>query len=322
MSIAPRDSASTRTAKSPDQALAEVANNTFMDDFRRFFVRGLGALVPTLLTFAILIWAYHFVNNYVGVYITKGLLNLCAFIRDEPAPWLLAPDSLLENALEYGEPLDQWNDEGQRLTVEYSLIRNYLLLEERAASIPGSVRLGVLEKARRAKSHAVWQVAFAKYKLHLLGFVIAIIVVYFVGLFLSGFMGRAAWRGTERLLYRMPLIRAVYPNVKQITDFLFSERRVEFSGVVAVQYPRRGIWSVGLNTGGPMAHIQRRVPGDMVTVFIPSSPTPFTGYVITVQREDVIELAITIDEALRFVISGGVIKPDPDRPGMLMRDGE
>jgi uncharacterized membrane protein len=71
-----------------------------------------------------------------------------------------------------------------------------------------------------------------------------------------------------------------------------------------------------------MKHIQRRVPGEFVTVFIPSSPTPVTGYVITVPREDVIDLNITMDEALRFVISGGVIKPDPDRPDVLLSNAQ
>jgi uncharacterized membrane protein len=321
MTIAPRNSANEVSKPTPDRAPDAVANDTFTDDFRRFFVRGLGALVPTLLTFAILIWAYNFVNNYVGSYITLGLMKLCSFVRDEPAPWLLAPDMLLESALEYGQPLDIWNDEGQRLTVEYNLIRNHQVLEDRASASVSAVRPSVLSSAKRARNLAVWQIAFAKYKLHLLGFVLAIILVYFVGLFLSGFMGRAAWRGAERLLSRIPLIRAVYPSIKQITDFLFSERRVEFSGVVAAEYPRKGIWSVGLSTGAPMKHIQRRIHGDFVTVFIPSSPTPLTGYVITVPREDVIDLNLTIDEALRFVISGGVIKPDPDRPGMVLTDG-
>ena len=106
------------------------------------------------------------------------------------------------------------------------------------------------------------------------------------------------------------MIRTVYSTVKQVTDFLLSDRPVDFSGVVAVQYPRKGVWSVGLSTGGPMNQVQKCVQDDLMTVFIPSSPTPLTGYVIQVPREDVIELNLTIDEALRFTISGGVIKPD------------
>ena len=84
---------------------------------------------------------------------------------------------------------------------------------------------------------------------------------------------------------------------------------IGIAGVVAVQYPRAGIWSIGLRTGRPMPTVQRAVGDRLVTVFIPSSPTPVTGYVIQVPVSDVIDLNMTIDEALRFTISGGVIQP-------------
>ncbi len=288
-----------------------VAQEHFLDDFRRFFLRGLGALVPTLFTFAIIVWAYQLVNENVGFYITRGLLGLCSWVREQPAPGFVNPEV---DALRYGTKLAEWDDEGRRLTVEYQIIQNCSRLESLAAESVGVVRPRALEDALEAKNDALWQLAFVKYKLHMLGFLIAIILVYFMGFFLASFLGRTSWRAAERLLYRIPLIRAIYPNVKQVTDFLLTERSVEFSGVVAVQYPRKGIWSVGLNTGGPMKQVQKRVASDLVTVFIPSSPTPVTGYVIQVPQEDVIELNMTIDEGLRFTISAGVIKPEAALP--------
>jgi len=108
----------------------------------------------------------------------------------------------------------------------------------------------------------------------------------------------------------------VYPHVKQIVDFLFGENQMKFSKVVIVEYPRAGIWTVGLLTGDSLKDIQTQVGGvDVVSVFIPSSPTPFTGYTITVPREDAIEMPISIEEALRFVVSGGVLVPDRERSG-------
>ena len=86
--------------------------------------------------------------------------------------------------------------------------------------------------------------------------------------------------------------------------------KVSFNRVVAVEYPRKGLWSVGLVTGNTMQTIQREAEGSCLTVFIPSSPTPFTGYVITVPEKDTIDLSVTIEEALRFTVSGGVIVPD------------
>ena len=281
-----------------------VSTPGFMDDFRRFFLRGLGALVPTLLTIAILVWSYRLINDNVGFYITQALLQFCKMVRSEPAPGFVDGEA---DALRYGTPINSWDDEGRRLTIEYRVIENYKTLQHvgRAA-----VETPIVRAARVSRNDALWRLAFVKYHLHLLGFLIAIILVYFTGFFLASFMGRTAWRTAESLLRRIPLIRAVYSNVKQVTDFLLSDGAVEFSGVVAVQYPRKGIWSVGLLTGEPMKSVQRHVSDPLITVFVPSSPTPFTGYVIQVPREDAISLAMTIDEALRFTISGGVIKPE------------
>ncbi len=286
-----------------------------MDDFRRFFLRGLGALIPTLLTIAILVWAYHLVDGTVGVVINGGLMRLCRLISDQPASWLLDPVHLEKDALKYGTKLNEWNERAEQLTVQYKVIENYKALHD---SHPGRFDARVVAKAREAKDAALWQIAFVKWKLHLLGFLIAILLVYFVGFFLASFIGRTSWRAMEGLLHRIPLIRAIYPHVKQVTDFLLSERNVEFSGVVAVQYPRKGVWSLALSTGRPVKQVKDRVGEDLVTVFVPSSPTPFTGYVIQLPRDEVIELNMTIDEGLRFTISGGVIKPDavlPPWPG-------
>lgn len=280
-----------------------VATRGFMDDFRRFFLRGLGALVPTLLTFALIVWAYRFINENVGTPITQGLLELCSWVSEEPAPGLVDAE---RDSLRYGRTVNEWNDRGQRLTIEYRIIHNYEALRDK---LPEGEQSEALSGARKAKNAALWQIAFAKYKLHLLGFLIGIVLVYFMGFFLASFIGRASWRAAEGVLHRIPLIRAIYPHVKQVTDFLLSERDVAFSGVVAVQYPRKGIWSIGLRTGPPVKQVQQRVPDDLVTVFIPSSPTPITGYVIQVPQQDVIALNMTIDEGLRFTVSGGVIKP-------------
>lgn len=291
-----------------------MAAQHFLDDFRRFFIRGLGALVPTLLTFAIIVWAFRLINDNVGYYITEGLLRFCAFVRDEPAPGFL--DQQVD-PLRYGTPINQWDDKGRRLTIESKIIESYEKLKEKQPEL----KEALLANARRAKNRALWQIAFRKYRLHLLGFLIAIILVYFMGFFLASFLGRTFWRTTESLLSRIPLIRAIYPNVKQVTDFLLTERPMEFSGVVAVQYPRKGVWSLGLSTGEPMKQLQARVPDELVTVFVPSSPTPMTGYVIQVPREDVVELNLTIDEGLRFTISGGVIKPGAVLPQRTLEGG-
>lgn len=260
-----------------------------------------------------MVWAYRLINDNVGFYITEGLRGLCSVIREEPSPALVNPE---QDSLTYGTAINEWDNLGRRLTVEYKIIVNYEgLLQDR----PDGSDASILEVARRARNDAAWKIAFAKYHFHVVGFLIAIILVYFTGFFLASFLGRASWRAVEGILKKIPVIRAVYSNIKQVTDFLLTDGTVEFSGVVAVEYPRKGVWSLGLRTGTPMRNVQRRVDGDLATVFIPSSPTPVTGYVIQVPKTDVIDLDMTIDEALRFTISGGVIKPDGE--SMVLETG-
>ena len=116
------------------------------------------------------------------------------------------------------------------------------------------------------------------------------------------------------------MVGSKIPSCKQVTDFFFgdnSKERLQFSRVVAVQYPRKGIWSVGLVTGDTMRRIEQEAGGPCLTVFIPSSPTPFTGYVITVPRTDTMDLPISIEDAIKFAVSGGVVVPASQqiRPG-------
>ncbi len=270
-----------------------------MDEFKRFFLRGLAAVLPTLLTIAVFLWAYRLVDTYLGQHITRGMLSVMCMIG-EPSAVDAEEDSLI-----YGDPVDRWIQTGEwagtRDTVEHNIIFSNALQSKDPE---------VKKRAEKAKVRALWQIAFHKYKLGLVGFLIAIIVVYFVGLFLASFIGRTTLRLVERTVSRMPLVGAIYPNIKQVTDFLFSESKLEFSGVVAVPYPRKGIWSIGLLTGKPMAAIKDHAKEDLVTVFIPSSPAPVTGYTITVPRAELLMLDISIDEALRFIISAGVVKPD------------
>ena len=151
------------------------------------------------------------------------------------------------------------------------------------------------------------------YALDLIGLVVAVLLIYIVGATLGSIIGRRLYARGEQLISKVPLIKQVYPSVKQVTEFLVGPsdeaEKMRFSRVVAVEYPRKGLWSVGLVTGSTMRMIQERAGTPSLTVFIPSSPTPFTGYVITVPKEDTIDLPVTIEEALRFSVSAGVIVP-------------
>lgn len=141
------------------------------------------------------------------------------------------------------------------------------------------------------------------------GFFVAIIGVCFIGAFLASVVGRTLWHFIEKNLTRVPLVSKVYPYIKQVTDFFLTKKRLDFSKVVAFEYPRKSTWSVGLVTGTGLKKVALSQATDFLTVFVPTSPTPFTGYVIMVPRAETIELEMSVEEALRYVISGGVITP-------------
>jgi uncharacterized membrane protein len=130
-----------------------------------------------------------------------------------------------------------------------------------------------------------------------------------VGALAGSLIGRRIIRVGEHLFLKVPFIRVIYPYVKQVTDFVLSEKKITFRKVVAVPYPRKEVYSLGFVTGHGWRSINEASGEEMVQVFIPSSPTPVTGYVVFVPRGEVIELPITVDEALRFSISAGVIVP-------------
>ncbi len=148
-----------------------------------------------------------------------------------------------------------------------------------------------------------------------IGFLLALIAVCIVGAVLASVVGRTLWRMVEQFIMNTPFLRRVYPYVKQVTDFFLTEEEQQtmFRRVVAVEYPRKGIWSVGFVTGSGLEKVVAVVKREFVTVLIPTSPTPFTGFVITVPRRQTIDLDMTIEEALRFVVSGGVITPGKGR---------
>jgi len=143
------------------------------------------------------------------------------------------------------------------------------------------------------------------------GFLVALFIVFIVGALLASVVGKSLWRMVEKFIMNTPFLRQVYPYVKQVTDFFLTreERKEMFSRVVAVEYPRKGIWSVGFVTGSGLEKVVNNVRKEFLTILIPTSPTPFTGFVIMVPKKQTIDLDMTIEEALRFTVSGGVIAP-------------
>jgi uncharacterized membrane protein len=141
------------------------------------------------------------------------------------------------------------------------------------------------------------------------GFILALVGVCIIGAIFASVVGRALWRMIEKFIMEIPFLKKVYPYIKQITDFLFTKDKLSFSRVVAFEYPRRGVWALGLVTSNGLKSLNKEIGKEHLAVFLPTSPTPFTGFIMMVPKEEVIDLDITIEEAIRFTISGGVITP-------------
>ncbi|HRK31462.1 MAG TPA: DUF502 domain-containing protein [Tepidisphaeraceae bacterium] len=159
-----------------------------------------------------------------------------------------------------------------------------------------------------------WDQRLPGWATQLIGVLLAVILVYLVGLLVGNLIGRTFWKVGEAAVMRIPVVRAIYPPVKQVTDFFLTDKRAnQFAGrqVVAIQPHENGIWTIGLVTGaGP----QPLGGGEeMLSVFCPNSPAAFSGYLMVVPRKSIIQLPLTVEEAMRLFISGGVIIPDAAR---------
>jgi uncharacterized membrane protein len=248
--------------------------------FRKFFVRGLAFVLPTILTIALLAWGWGFVKEKIAAPINAGVRQLVVQLSDYPQ----LSDQEIEAQAKQMDPeeLERWSSSDDFQAIVALEARRAVLLE-------------------RWSEYA--------FPLDLIGLLLAIVLIYIVGAAVGSYLGRWMYRKGESVINKIPLIKQVYPSIKQITDFFLDDEKIQFSRVVAVEYPRKGLWSLGLVTGSPMKLVQQRAQAPCLTVFVPSSPTPFTGYVIIVPQEDTIDLSISIEEALRYTVSGGVVIP-------------
>lgn len=147
-----------------------------------------------------------------------------------------------------------------------------------------------------------------------LGLVILVVFLTLVGALTANFVGRYLHRFFERLLARMPVIRGIYGASKQIFETVFAQRSNAFREAVLIEYPRQGIWTIAFITGRTRGELAGVTDSEMVNVFIPTTPNPTSGFLLFVPRKDVIPLAMTVEEAIKLVISGGIVTPPDRRP--------
>lgn len=142
-----------------------------------------------------------------------------------------------------------------------------------------------------------------------LGVILVVAVLLFTGFIASNFLGRQLLQLGEELLEHIPLVRSIYTTVKQISDTMFSDKGRSFRKVVLIRYPQHDTWSLAFVTGETLGEVNARVGGSLISVFIPTTPNPTSGFLLMVPVEDVIELEMTVDEAFKMIVSLGVIVP-------------
>ncbi len=142
-----------------------------------------------------------------------------------------------------------------------------------------------------------------------LGAILTVAIVFGTGVFATNFFGAQLVELWHQILQRIPVVNSIYSSVKQISDTLFSSSGQAFRKALLVQWPHPGTWTIAFMTGTPGGDVQNHLPPDCISVYVPTTPNPTGGYFVIVQRKDVIELDMTVDQALKYVISMGVAPP-------------
>ena len=145
-----------------------------------------------------------------------------------------------------------------------------------------------------------------------IGVIVAIIVVLLTGLVTANYFGKSIVKAWDAFLDRIPLIRSIYSPLKKFSELVLSDQTQSFSKVLLIEYPRKGIYSLCFQTSKELGEVQNQAGEERVCVYIPTTPNPTSGYIVLVPQNEVKELKMSVEDALKMIISLGVVVPDPD----------
>ncbi len=141
------------------------------------------------------------------------------------------------------------------------------------------------------------------------GIAVSLLIILITGVLAANFIGQQLVQWWENLLARIPVVSSIYNSVKQVSDTLFSSSGNAFRKALLIQYPRKGSWTIALLTGTPGGDVSNHLVGDYVSVYVPTTPNPTSGFFLMMPRSEVVELDMAVDEALKYIISMGVVAP-------------
>jgi len=273
--------------------------------------RGISIIAPPLVTLLLLIWLLNAIEGYVlrplETGIRQAVVTVVADTREEAPPGskLIDPQNpdkgfMFEGFTYVLPPLGRY------------FVPDYIVKHVNA-------NLDRLPKdLQRPMSANDYCTAYVKLRYMPRSFTIPLLLLivlsslFFIGRFFAAGIGRFVFNVFEGLITQIPLVSNVYSSVKQVTDFVFSEREIQFTRVVGMEYPRAGLWSLAFVTGESLPQLKRIVGKDMVSVFVPTSPMPMTGFTVNVPKTEIVDLDISIDQAIQFIVSCGVVCPVTD----------
>ncbi|MBX3458364.1 MAG: DUF502 domain-containing protein [Planctomycetes bacterium] len=287
----------------------------------RAFLKGLSILLPAVITIAIFAWVWDILRVYVVELTIQGIDVIQPF----------EPRKLTDVELAYlDDSFFTRNAEGQLLPRTEANLRREVRISDLPVRYQGlsppnrerSILQFILDSnalaANNGEVRTLWtrdydvsgRIISYNWFDYLLASVLGLVIVVLLGFLARNFLGRRFVQLLEWFVTRVPVIKSIYPHAKQLVDFFFTDNKpLEFDTVAILEYPRRGLWSIVFVTGSGIKSVQEYTRKRMVTVYVPSSPAPMTGYTMVVAAEEVIQLNITVEEAMKFVISGGVLAP-------------
>ncbi|MFT7486920.1 MAG: putative membrane protein [Candidatus Paceibacteria bacterium] len=271
---------------------------------KSFFLRGLITILPAVLTLFLLVTVVQFAQSYVTTPINSTIY------------WLLESNTLGWKVLEQVD-IDPLEME----FLDQDALPQSALESMRQSGVQSDAfksELSILREPELGFFVELPSLAINPYKLRrevravvhpLVGVLVSVLVVLTLGYITSGFLGRRMIAAVDRAAKNLPIIRSVYPYTKQLVDFFASDTEFEFDTVVAAPYPSETVWAIAFVTGTGLKSINDGLGDRYVSVFVPTSPMPMTGFTVFLKESKLIPLPISVDEALRVTVSAGVLVP-------------
>ncbi len=174
-----------------------------------------------------------------------------------------------------------------------------------------SIIISALDQSLQLLPEAVHPRNLVGFSIPGVGALLTLAMILLTGFLATNIIGQKLVVWWDKLLSRIPVVNSVYKAVKQVSDTLFAPNGNAFRKALLIQYPRQGLWTIAFLTGAPGGDIRNHLPGDFVSVYVPTTPNPTSGFFLMLPRQDVVELDMSIDEALKYIISMGVVAPPP-----------